>query len=118
MTIWTCAECGATMRIKDDITPRMCCICGSENLSSPESTKRLETYAKYDQELAEITKELNSLYEQTKKLHDRYTYIMQYFRQQKRRKLITEEEYNTRADKFKYVQTGMRGKAGRKTKTN
>jgi len=118
MITWTCADCGAQMKVRDSITPKLCCVCGSGKLTSPESISRLETYQKYDAELLEITEQMNSLYEQSTKLHERYTYIMQYFRQQKRRNLITEEEYKTRAEQFKFLQAERRGKAGRKTKTD
>lgn len=106
--IWTCSDCGAKMKLARGITPSVCCVCQGKNLTSPESKERLETYSRYDNELEEIAQKLNCLKEQEKPLHDRYTYIMQYFRQQKRRNLISEEEYKSRAEKYEWLQKKRR----------
>ena|GEM_PF-6910047 len=65
-----------------------------------DCSDRLNTYKKYDEELDALTIQLNSLYKQMKPVHERYEYIMQYFRQQKQRNLITAEEYKMRAERY------------------
>lgn len=100
MTNWKCNSCGTVMRLADNRVPERCCCCGSTSLTTPQHAARLATYAKYDAELDAITERLNALTGEAAPLHARYTEIMQYFRQQKRRKLITDEDYARRAKKY------------------
>lgn len=62
-----------------------------------KTAKRKQQYAEYDKRLAYITNRLNQLYDEADPLRQEYYKIMSYFRTQKNRALITEEEYQEKS---------------------
>lgn len=73
------------------------------NKESMKKIKRQQQYYEYNERLKYITKRLNQLYEEATPLRKEYYKIMAYFRTQKHRGLITEEEYQKKVDMFKYL---------------
>lgn len=65
--------------------------------------KRKQTYEEYNAKLKRITDHLNALYEEAEPLRKEYYKIMSYFRTQKNRGLISEEEYQEKVEMFKYL---------------
>lgn len=65
--------------------------------------KRKKTYEEYDAKLRRITAHLNALYEEAEPLREEYYKLMSYFRTQKARGYITEEEYQEKVKLFKYL---------------
>lgn len=57
----------------------------------------------YDNRLKVITNRLNKLYDEAEPLRSEYYKIMAYFRTQKNRGYITEDEYQDKVGWFKYL---------------
>lgn len=110
MRTWTCFDCETKMKVADVVIPKTCCACGSTNIAMTDFRKRLANYENYDKELESVTNELNALMDKAVPLHKRYQDIIVYFRQQKARGLLTEEEVQERAQKYKYLKHVNRGK--------
>lgn len=68
-----------------------------------KTIKRQQKYYEYNERLKYITKRLNALYDEATPLREEYYKIMAYFRTQKNRGLITEEEYQEKVAMFKYL---------------
>lgn len=63
---------------------------------------RKDTYFKYESRLKEVAVQMNALQESLQALNKEYYNIMQYFRTQKQRGLISTDEYNRLATLYKY----------------
>lgn len=112
---WICNKCEKKFKITGGGNAAFCPFCGGNDLVAEVAIQRMKTYAQYDAELDEITSKMNDIMAQFKPLHDRYYEIMMYWRTQKSRKLITDDEYEMRANKYRYRVLTTDGKrVGRK----
>lgn len=75
----------------------------ANNTTLTQKEKREHTYKVYDNRLKVITNRLNQLFDEAVPLRDEYYKIMAYFRTQKKRGHITEEEYQDKVSWFKYL---------------
>ncbi len=96
---WICYDCGAAFAVQG-IAPKMCCSCGSRNIGRAPSKELAENFESKRAELEVVCEDLNSLYEKYAGLKRRYDEIMRYWKQQRRRGYITQEEYQTMAELF------------------
>ena len=90
---WVCLDCGASFAVQG-ISPKMCCSCGSTNIGRAPSPELARNFAEKREELESVCRELNSMYGRYAALKGRYDEIMSYWKQQKRRGYITQEEYD------------------------
>lgn len=89
---WICLDCGASFSVQG-VTPKMCCSCGSSRIGRAPSQELVENFAAKRKELEELCADLNSAYLYFSDLKKKYDEIMAYWKQQRRRGYITDEEY-------------------------
>ena len=88
---WICLDCGASFSVQG-VTPKMCCSCGSERIGRAPSQELLENFAEKREELEKLCADLNPAYSYFSELKARYDELMAYWKQQRRRGYITDEE--------------------------
>lgn len=89
---WICLDCGASFSVQG-VTPKMCCSCGSERIGRAPSPELAENFAAKRDELKKLCADLNPAYLYFSDLKARYDELMAYWKQQRRRGYITDEEY-------------------------
>ena len=89
---WMCLDCGASFSVQG-VTPKMCCSCGSTRIGRALSPELAENFAGKRIDLERICFELNDVYDRYAYLKTEYDEIMAYWKQQRRRGYITNEEY-------------------------
>ena len=106
---YVCNECGAEMTAKKGLPAKYCVRCGSKSIDKPESLERQKNYAEKDAELDQLCIDMNNIYASFMERKAQYDKIMEYWRAQLHRKLITQEEYENRASKFAgYAKKGVK----------
>lgn len=96
---WICLDCGAAFAVQG-IAPKMCCACGSARLGRAPSLELAQNFERKRDELVAICVDLNWAYERYAKYKTKYDAVMTYWKQQKRRGYITQEEYQRLAEYF------------------
>lgn len=96
---WICRDCKAEFQVQNS-TPRFCCACGSDNIARALSGDLSESYEKKRLELEEVCAELAPVEKKYLELKKRYSELMSYWRQQKKRGYISAEEYEELASLY------------------
>lgn len=91
---WICQECKKEFSVQG-YTPKSCCFCGSSRIGRAPSVELAEGYSKKREELARVCERLNPVSKEYFSLKKEYDEIMSYWRQQKRRGYITDDEFAT-----------------------
>ena len=89
---WICLDCGASFSVQG-VTPKMCCSCGSERIGRAPSPELVENFETKREELKKLCADLNPAYLYFSDLKSQYNELMAYWKQQRRRGYITDEEY-------------------------
>ena len=88
---WVCMDCKAEFMVQNS-APKLCCSCGSSNIGRAPSYELAINFDVKRNELQEICKELNPVYQKFTELKKKYDDNMGYWKQQKRRGYISAEE--------------------------
>lgn len=89
---WVCKDCKKEFSVQGD-APKFCCSCGSVNLGRAPSFELAINFEEKEKELAEICAELNLAYKKYASLKKKYDSNIDYWKQQKKRGYISQEDY-------------------------
>jgi len=102
---WICKDCKAEFSVQGN-APKFCCSCSSVNILHAPSYELALTFEEKRKELEKVCAELNPIYAKYSRLKAKYTSIMAYWKQQKRRGYITADEYTDMASMFQGCKPG------------
>lgn len=96
---WACRDCKAEFSVQGSV-PKFCCSCGSDNIGRAPSYELMVNFETKRGELENVCYQLNEMYDKYTDLKGKYDAIMSYWKQQRRRGYISNEEYNELAGMF------------------
>ena len=90
---WICLDCNSGFSVQG-AAPKICCFCGSDNIGRAPSVELVKTFTEKRAELKEVCERLNPVYAEFRELKRKRDSIMAYWKQQRRRGFITQEDFD------------------------
>ena len=106
---WYCSECKTEFYVQS-IRPKLCCACGSEKIGRTPSDELSKNFEEMEKRFFSVCKELNDAYGSFMRLKAEYDCIVDYWKQQKLRGYLTEEEYREKVMQFEGAKQRRRKK--------